>query len=138
MTEFLYRRLIEEVCIHEGLPDPQRIYNGDRLLIDGHEVSLLYDAMIDPGVLYMTVDFGALPERHALMAYRAMLEANLMLAAIGMGVLALDPATDHPVFAGRMPLTPELTAAQFADMLKQCVAHGRQWQQDLAASACEE
>lgn len=138
MTEFLYRKLIHDVCTLEGLPDPQRVFDTDKLLIDGHEVSLVYDALIDPDALYMTIDFGALPEQHRLMAYRAMLETNLMLAALGAGALALDPANSHPVFAGRIPLTPDFTAAQFSEMLRQCVSHAQQWQQDIAASACEE
>jgi hypothetical protein len=135
MTEFLYARLIDDVCAHEGLTDPRRVHDSGMLLIDGHAVSLMHDALIDPGALYITIDFGALPEEQMLQAYRAMLETNLMLAAFGAGALAVDPANGNPVFAGRVALTPELTGAQFAEMLRQCVGHAQQWQRELAASA---
>jgi hypothetical protein len=135
MTDTFYEQLIRELCACEDLPDPRQIFEKGAMRIGGHDVHLMHDGLLDPDTVYLTVDFGALPEDAILLAYRAMLETNIMLAALGTGALALDPSTGHPVFASRIALTPELTGAQLADMLKQCVGHAQQWQLGLAALA---
>jgi Tir chaperone protein (CesT) family len=105
-------------------------HQGDRLLVDGVEITLSRERDTQGEHLWISVDFGAVPERHAHLVYRTMLETNLLAGAAEAGLLTLQPS-GHAALLVRHPLTTALPSDVLAEVLVRYSAVAKRWVMDV-------
>jgi len=123
-----YRLLLADLCRELGLAEVAR--EGDRLLVEGTEITLSREVDAQGEHLWICVDFGAVPPPHAHRVYRTMLETNLRAGAPEAGLLTLQ-SSGHAALLVRHPLTPSLPGDLLAEVLVRYSAVAKRWVMDV-------
>jgi hypothetical protein len=129
-----YFELMEEFCLLSGVEQPQLISEGGTLKVDDVTFSLLHNERIDPALLFIYADFGALPPGRELQAAMALLEANLFLYGGAAPVFALSAQTERVVMADHRRLD-QLDAQGLQLVLVNLAAKAAQWRADYFLDA---
>jgi hypothetical protein len=123
-----YRLLLADLCRELGLAEVTP--SGDRLLVEGVEITLSRELDAQGEHLWIKVDFGAVPEPYAHRVYRSMLETNLRAGAPEAGLLTLQPS-GHAALLVRHPLTTALPGDMLAEVLVRYSAVAKRWVSDV-------
>jgi len=120
-------QLLKELREAMGLPRPPAASPHTNIVVDGVEVVLAAEPYADTGELQVCVDLGEIPEPKARHAYRAMLESNLLVGGLNVGVMTLHPDAQRGSLVLRLPLTPELRGDALADAVRHSVELSKSW-----------
>lgn len=120
-----FETLLADLCREVGI-DAARLGGEGRLVVDGTEISLAHDVDPEGEHIWICIDFGAIPQRHAGRVYRAMLQSNLRAGGLEVGVFTLQ-SDGRAALVVRRPLTQAFTGRQLATALLQYAAAARGW-----------
>lgn len=129
-----YRLLLSDLRRELGLACIEVAPGGDRLVVEGTEITLSRARDAHGEHLWVCVDFGAVPAAHARHIYRAMLESNLRAGTPEAGLLTLR-ATGRAALLVRHPLTPALRGDLLAQVLLRYAVVARRWVEEACHDA---
>jgi hypothetical protein len=130
MSSGRYTQLIKEFCAVVGLADAEQVLRTRSIEVEGFDVRLDYFER-DLDAMYANFHFGTVPAGRALVVFRLMLEANLLIYAQDQAQLGLDTDTGGIVLVLRLPFEDEFTGETLADLLAHYASHGRYWRQNI-------
>lgn len=71
-----FEQLVTHFCAMKGLGDPEPVAKGAPVIVDGIEISLIYNETVDPAKASMLVTFGVAPMKNRGKIYKALLQEN--------------------------------------------------------------
>lgn len=98
MKEMEFKALCRKVCLALNHPAPDELGDRGRITVDGVEIALFFDELVNPDMLFCYVDMGAIPETMRTDMYAQLLTMNLLSGAKTNGVYSLDPASGNAIF----------------------------------------
>jgi hypothetical protein len=93
-----FEELITEVCNLIGVQEPQRLINGESIVLDDVMFSIANHPSIDVYRIYIFVTFGQLPVENRVRVLEEMLKENHSFKGKGPG-FTISPATGNVVYA---------------------------------------
>lgn len=132
MTD-IYRSLLADLSHALGVADAARLHGEGRLDLAGTRIGLSHERDAQGEHLWVSVDFGRVPDVQAHRVYRAMLEANLRAGGPEGGVFTLQPGGRAALLV-RHPLTPALGGDLLARVLLGYAAVAGRWIADACGS----
>jgi hypothetical protein len=94
MSVEAYRSLIDQLCQHTGIPNPQAMYDKAELLVDDCKFMLKHGEKSESVLIYC--DMGELPEKSKEAALLRLMETNLyMFGDLYNPVFSYNPETRH-------------------------------------------
>lgn len=115
MKETEFRRLCHRVCVALQLLDADALGAHGRVEIDGVDIALFFDELVNPDMLFCYVDMGPVAEGSRMEIYGQLLTMNLLSGAKTNGVYSLDPASGNAIFVVHFMNPETLDAAQLAE-----------------------
>lgn len=104
MSVEAYKKLIDEVCVVAGIPDPASMYAEANLQLMGIDFAMYQ--CVDPtpeyGIVYC--DFGPLPQENRESVLMRLMQVNLMLAGVNSPTLACNQDNNHVMLATTFPV----------------------------------
>lgn len=107
-------------------PDPHGAF-AFTVLMRGVSVTVLH-VPSRPDVAYVMAELGSVPEHSAMEAWRALLDANMLLRGKDAPVFSRNPQTGDVILQRAFPLG-DATAVHVYEQVELLVAMARQWQQ---------
>lgn len=122
-----FQDLIRSFCALCEIPDEaEGILKGGPLAVNEVAFSLSHNVDISPQALLVYCDFGPVAEGREAEAYRALLEANMVLYSANGPMYTVSPLTSRVVFANNYPLAV-LDARTLRNALAQLAGMARDW-----------
>lgn len=122
-----FASLVCDLCILWSLDQPESLWRGEAISINGVLCSLRYDARVNPDLVFAYCDFGALPEERIVDVYRVLLEANFQMYAGRGPVFSVSPETRHVLLVISYRLD-EITPERLRAELIKYTNRARAWQ----------
>lgn len=122
-----YDALIHAFCVLCGIEGTaESIINGGPLAVNNVAFSISHNAEISPHAVLVYCDFGAVEEGREAEAYRALLEANMVMYSANGPMYTVSPLTGRVVFANNYPLEA-LDARSLRNALARLAAASQAW-----------
>jgi hypothetical protein len=118
MTETEFRSLCRKISGALQQPDVESLGEQGHIEIDGVDITLFFDELVDPDILFCYVDMGPVAAVSRAGVYEQLLTMNLLSGARTNGVYALDPGRGNALFVVHFMQPERLDAAQLADAFK--------------------
>lgn len=125
MSNALFVQLGDKFCQLAGLPEPNRLLEGNAVEVDGVDFYMVYDEEGEPDHLVVYADFGTPPAERRLDVYEALLEVNMAMYGSHPPVFMLSP-DKHVALAYHYHLT-ELTAEKLMNLCVDVASRAREW-----------
>lgn len=98
-----FEELITGVCNVIGLQEPQRLIDGESIVLDDVMFTIGHHHAMDPNRVNMFVTFGELPAENRVRVMEELLKENHGFKGKGPG-FTISPATGNVVYALHVPL----------------------------------
>lgn len=122
-----YETLIHAFCKLCGIEgEADSIINGGPLAVNDVALSLSHNAEISPHTVLVYCDFGEVEEGREAEAYRALLEANMVMYSANGPMYTVSPLTGRVVFANNYPLEA-LDARSLRNALARLASMAQAW-----------
>lgn len=131
MSNAAFKSLMLDFAKEVGLPDAESIVESGQFKIDDFQVALFYDERLVEGTIFAYIDFGEIAPEREREAYRAMLEANLIVGGVNAGVLGVHPDTGHAIFSFHIQLKDGITGHHLVEILEHYVEQAQYWHKEV-------
>lgn len=128
MTQQMYRKLIDEVCAIEGIPDPSDLYDMAALRAD--DVSFVMMPVVQVGETWAIffIDYGEPPADQRHLALQRLLEANAMAPDPFLPKFGIDIQTGRILLTGYFQVGA-VNAESLIELLKHHAAQALEWRE---------
>jgi len=123
MNNFRFAELCRELSIALEFKGTNLLEEFRVVDVNGVLISIYFDETVDPGNLMLQVDLGHIEADKRDTAYAELLHLNFAMAFSANCLYALDPETQHAVFAAKPPAPDDADGKRFAIILRSYAAH---------------
>jgi hypothetical protein len=122
-----YEKLIRSFCELCGIEgEAEGILKGGPLAVNEVVFSISHNVEISPQAVLVYCDFGPVAEGREAEAYRALLEANMVMYSANGPMYTVSPLTSRVVFANNYPLEA-LDARSLRNVLAKLAGMAKDW-----------
>lgn len=125
-----YRQIIQEICHSANIANWQELSEHGLLVIDGIEMLLKPERVIQDECIVLYVDFSVVPTHNTQGFLRLLLELNFMADSPESRTFSTHPETDQVIAMRRIPLTDKIDGETMIEILYQEAQTASDWQHE--------